>query len=91
MAVYERLEGGEVVERVTTVDGSHEDTRIGVAALEGDGGWRAAGQPVPPPAASAASPADEQQTEPAQDEEGDDGVRDTGRPGRAARPRPGSR
>lgn len=42
MATYERVdEDGRVVERVTTPDGSYEDTRLGVAALEGVGGWGA--------------------------------------------------
>lgn len=42
MPVYERLEGEDVVERVEVVDGSYEDTRIGLAVLEARGGWRKA-------------------------------------------------
>lgn len=43
MTVYERLDdAGTVVERVAPLEGSFEDTRLGVAALECSGGWRAA-------------------------------------------------
>jgi hypothetical protein len=61
MPAYERVDNGEVVETVITVDGSTEDTRLGVAALEGTGGWRQA-EPEPPPA-----PAAEPESEPEPD------------------------
>jgi hypothetical protein len=45
MPVYERLNAaGDVVERVITSDGSHEDTRLGCLVLDGVGGWRVADQ-----------------------------------------------
>lgn len=76
MPVYERLVDGEVVERVQTVEGSHEDTRLGVASLEKTGGWRLEGT----------EPAAEEQGEPST-EGGEDGVRDSGGAGRAPRAR----
>lgn len=54
MPIYERRnDTGEVIERVRTVDGSLEDTRLGVAALEGRGDWVRVDEtgpaaPVPP-------------------------------------------
>lgn len=77
MPVYERVVDGEVAERVQTVDGSHEDTRLGVAVLEQKGGWRLEGAP----------PAAQEQGE-ASTEGGEDGVRDSGAAGRAPRSRP---
>jgi hypothetical protein len=57
VTTYERVVDGEVVERVTPIDGSHEDTRIGVLVLEGSSEWRlAAGEPP--------TAAEEQQTDP---------------------------
>lgn len=43
MATYEYRRGGRTVERVRLVDGSLEDTRIGLAALDRQGpdGWHA--------------------------------------------------
>lgn len=51
--VYERVDqAGQVVERVQPIAGDHEDTRLGLLALEGQGGWRVAGAetstPQPP-------------------------------------------
>lgn len=43
MPTYERLDdAGDVVERIGAPTGSFEDTRLGVAVLEGRGGWRLA-------------------------------------------------
>lgn len=84
MPVYERLVDGEVAERVQTVDGSHEDTRLGVAVLEQKGGWRLEGAP---PAAQ--EQGNQEQGEPST-EGGVDGVRDSGGAGRAPRARPRS-
>lgn len=42
MPIYERVNDGEVVERVNVVDGTFEDTRIGLAVLEERDGWRKA-------------------------------------------------
>lgn len=43
MTTYEKVVDGRVVERVTPVDGDHEDTRLGCAVLDGVDGWRIAG------------------------------------------------
>jgi len=46
LTTYERVVDGRVVERVTPVFGDHEDTRLGVAALDrkqGEDGWRVQG------------------------------------------------
>jgi hypothetical protein len=43
VTTYERVVDGEVVERVTPLDGSHEDTRIGCLVLEGGSDWRVEG------------------------------------------------
>ena len=43
MAVYERVEGGTVVERVSTVENSMEDNRLGLAALDPASPWRLEG------------------------------------------------
>lgn len=58
MPKYEHVVDGEVTERVTTVDGSPEDTRIGCAAIDrepGADGWRVEGtvdpEPTPDPPA----------------------------------------
>ena len=57
MTTYERVVNGEVVERVTPIDGSHEDTRIGVLVLEGGSEWRVVGQePTPEPAEPSPTP-----------------------------------
>lgn len=50
--IYERLdEAGNVVERVQPVDGDYEDTRLGLAVLDGLSGWRLAEDaPAPEPA-----------------------------------------
>lgn len=41
--VYERVDDrGQVVERVQPVPDDYEDTRLGVAVIEGKGGWRIA-------------------------------------------------
>lgn len=41
MGAYERVDrDGNVVERVVTVDNSHEDNRLGLAAMNGTSGWR---------------------------------------------------
>lgn len=46
MPTYERVdEDGDVVERVGVVDGSYEDTRLGLAALEDRDGWRLVDDP----------------------------------------------
>ncbi|MFB4294796.1 hypothetical protein ACBI99_44705 [Nonomuraea sp. ATR24] len=46
MGRYERVdEHGQVVERVHVLNGTYEDTRLGVAALEETGGWRVAEPP----------------------------------------------
>lgn len=75
MTTYERVDDGQVVERVTPKPGGYEDTRLGVAALEGTGGWRVADQ-------EPAAPTQEQ------GEGGEDaGVRDPG----GARRAPGAR
>lgn len=52
MTVYERVEGGRVVERVSTVENSMEDNRLGLAALDPASPWRLedADQPDPEPA-----------------------------------------
>jgi hypothetical protein len=42
MPRYEQVTDGEVTERVSVTDGSFEDTRLGLAVLEGTGGWRLA-------------------------------------------------
>jgi hypothetical protein len=42
MATYEHVKSGKIVERVRTVDGSREDTRLAAAAKDGKSGWRAA-------------------------------------------------
>lgn len=56
--VYERVdERGEVVERVQPLAGDFEDTRLGVAVLDGTGGWRLAD----------AEPADSQKDPPGPD------------------------
>lgn len=48
MTVYERVdEAGVVVERVQPIEWSYEDTRLGLAALDGGRGWRVAGQEQP--------------------------------------------
>ena len=40
MPTYERREpGGKVLERVRVLDGSLEDTRLGLAVLDGTDGW----------------------------------------------------
>lgn len=41
MPVYERYSGRYVAERVKTVDGSDEDTRLARLAADGTDGWRA--------------------------------------------------
>lgn len=49
MATYERVnERGQVVERVYAPDGTFEDTRLGVAALEGTG-WAVVGDAADEP------------------------------------------
>jgi hypothetical protein len=49
VTTYERVIDGEVVERVTPIDGSHEDTRLGVLVLDGGSEWRVEGaQPASP-------------------------------------------
>jgi hypothetical protein len=61
MSSYEHVVDGKVTERVTTVDGSDEDTRLGVAALDrapGADGWRIEGTVDPEPE----QPADELST-----------------------------
>ena len=51
MPVYERVDAhGQVVERVQTIEGSIHDTELGVAVLDGVGGWRPAGTTPPAPA-----------------------------------------
>ncbi|MEO6081924.1 MAG: hypothetical protein ABIQ18_02330 [Umezawaea sp.] len=43
MSTYEYVVDGQVVERVSPIDGDHEDTRLGCAALdraEDADGWR---------------------------------------------------
>jgi hypothetical protein len=48
--VYERVdENGQVVERVQPTPGDYEDTRLGVAVLDGINGWRLAAEPQPAP------------------------------------------
>ncbi|MCG5220268.1 hypothetical protein [Streptosporangium sp. KLBMP 9127] len=48
MGRYERVDDeGQVLERVYAADGSYEDTRLGVAALEEKGGWRVMVQAPP--------------------------------------------
>ena len=42
MNVYERVVDGQVVERVQPTPGDYEDTRLGVAILDGLNGWRLA-------------------------------------------------
>lgn len=43
MPVYERVdEHGQVMERVAPLAGDFEDTRLGLAVLDGAGGWRLA-------------------------------------------------
>lgn len=39
MGTYVRRKGRRVLERVITEEGSFEDTRLGLAAMEGKGGW----------------------------------------------------
>lgn len=57
MPLYERVDAlGEVVERVQTIDGSTHDTELGVAVIDGTGGWRLActvPEPEPQPAEAA--------------------------------------
>ncbi|MEV0586324.1 hypothetical protein [Nonomuraea sp. NPDC050310] len=62
MGRYERVDdAGNVVETSYAPDGTYEDTRLGLAALENANGWRVATEPAPdddpapstPPAASA--------------------------------------
>ena len=51
MTTYEKVVDGHVVERVTPVEGDHEDTRLGCVVLDGVDGWRVQGtepQPAPP-------------------------------------------
>lgn len=58
LTAYQRVEGGRVVERVKTIDGSNEDTRIGCMVMDKEGGWQLDGTPVEPePAAPPESPA----------------------------------
>lgn len=45
MSTFERVVDGKVVERVNTVPNSHEDNRLGLAAIEGKGDWRVAETP----------------------------------------------
>lgn len=50
MGVYERVDAdGQVVETVYAPDGSFEDTRLGVAVLEGSNGWAVVGEPTSEP------------------------------------------
>lgn len=42
MTTYERVVNGQVVERVQPVSGDLEDTRLGMAVLEGHPEWRVA-------------------------------------------------
>lgn len=50
--VYERVVGGQVVERVQPTPGDFEDTRLGVAVIDGLSGWRLAdAEPPHPPSA----------------------------------------
>jgi hypothetical protein len=42
MPTYERILDGEVVERVTPIEGDYEDTRLGLLAMEDGGEWRIA-------------------------------------------------
>lgn len=60
MPVYERVDArGQIVERVDPVPGGYEDTRLGVAALEGTNGWRVAGaEPAAEPTPAPQDPAD---------------------------------
>lgn len=87
MPMYERLVDGEVAERVQTVDGSHEDTRLGVAVLEHKGGWRLEGAPPAAQEQGNQEQGNQEQGEPST-EGGEDGVRDSDRAGRAPRARP---
>lgn len=48
MPTYEKVVDGRVVERVTPVDGDHEDTRLGCAAIDGTDGWRVVEFAEPP-------------------------------------------
>lgn len=72
MPTFERVEDGKVVERVITVHNSNEDNRLGVAAVDGEGGWRVVTDtPDKPaePAAADSAPAEkpaEQSTEPSE-------------------------
>lgn len=56
--VYERVVDDRVVERVQPVPGDFEDTRLGVAVLDGTGGWRIASD-APTPVGAAAPRANE--------------------------------
>lgn len=57
MPTYEKVVNGRVVERVTPVDGDHEDTRLGCAAIDGADGWRVV-EFVEPPAVDELPPAE---------------------------------
>jgi hypothetical protein len=47
------VKNGEVVERVQPIPGDYEDTRLGLFALDGKGGWRVADEQPPTDATSA--------------------------------------
>jgi hypothetical protein len=64
VTTYERVVNDEVVERVTPIDGSHEDTRIGVLVLEGGSEWRVVGQEPTPAEPAKLSPTPETAAEP---------------------------
>jgi hypothetical protein len=71
MPAYEHVVNGVVTERVTTVDGSPEDTRIGVAALDrvpGADGWRLAGTVDPEPDTDSGKPTDSPKDPPAEEQ-----------------------
>ncbi len=64
MTTYERVVDGEVVERVTPIDGSHEDTRLGVLVLEGSSEWRVEGAQLPAPTLNDDTPANAEEATP---------------------------
>jgi hypothetical protein len=64
VTTYERVVNGEVVERVTPIDGSHEDTRIGVLVLEGNSEWRLAGSTQPNESSENSAPAQDDDAPP---------------------------
>lgn len=56
MSTFERVDvDGQVVERVVTIPNSHEDNRLGLAALEDGSAWRAVPETPEEPAKPAAS------------------------------------